>query len=422
MLSGNAIVELADGQLEITGDSASNILNVARQEDNDITDATTVPHISIEGTGDGTFDYYSFEVNEADERGIFDIDYENFDTQLFLYDDAGNLLAENDDNGGDPGSGGGTASLIDYIFSTPGAYTIGVGQWPSSDDGGEIDGAVPEEGDVYTLHISLENHALNEGGEDPVAEVEPNHPRAGAQNVDGAGWNLETDETTINGELSPAVFLDSEVVDVVLKTKQGEDLVEIEGLKLAGGISVDTGVGGDSLTIRSVQTAGGLHVDTRQGNDEIVLSISTFGGDVHIETRQGDDSVLIDAAFGDVAFGSNVDINTGQGNDLVDFFLIFSQISFNRDLTIDLGNGDDSARLSTFNGFFGAINIGGDLTINARNGDDRVSVEGGNFVVGGDVGLFGGPGVDSPFDDQVLGDDVIVGGQAIVEGFEILVV
>ena len=38
--------------------------------------------MSILGTGNGTFDYYSFTAN-AGAVGIFDIDAENFDTELF---------------------------------------------------------------------------------------------------------------------------------------------------------------------------------------------------------------------------------------------------------------------------------------------------------------------------------------------------
>ncbi|MCH8840502.1 MAG: PPC domain-containing protein, partial [Planctomycetes bacterium] len=150
--------------------------------------STSLPHISIQGTGDGTFDYYSFTVANAGDQAVFDIDFENFDTELFLYDTNGNLLAQNDDNGGDPGSGGGLASLINFTFALPGTYIIGVGEFNSFDDGGQIDGNTPDPGDTYTLHISLQNHGLNPGGADPVAEVEPNEP---GSNVDFFAVDLE---------------------------------------------------------------------------------------------------------------------------------------------------------------------------------------------------------------------------------------
>ena len=60
--------------------------------------STTIPDVTISGSGDGTFDYYSFAVNRAGDRAIFDIDQANFDTEIFLYDLLGSLLAENDDS------------------------------------------------------------------------------------------------------------------------------------------------------------------------------------------------------------------------------------------------------------------------------------------------------------------------------------
>ena len=34
-----------------------------------------IPHLTVKGTGDGTVDYYSFDVANAGDRGIFDIDF-----------------------------------------------------------------------------------------------------------------------------------------------------------------------------------------------------------------------------------------------------------------------------------------------------------------------------------------------------------
>ena len=72
-----------------------------------ISSSTTIPHVSIYGTGNGTFDYYSFTVSTPGSRGIFDIDFgitgtgffsrRGIDTELFLFDNAGNFLVGNDD-------------------------------------------------------------------------------------------------------------------------------------------------------------------------------------------------------------------------------------------------------------------------------------------------------------------------------------
>ncbi|HUR55183.1 MAG TPA: pre-peptidase C-terminal domain-containing protein, partial [Gemmataceae bacterium] len=119
-----------------------------------VTQSFTIPHITVLGTGDGTFDYYSFTAGAGD-RGIFDIDFENFDSMLFLYGPSGNLLAVSDDNGGDPGSGSFFASYIDYTFAAAGTYTIAVAQFYSYDVGGGVDGTPIFLGQVYSLHVSL---------------------------------------------------------------------------------------------------------------------------------------------------------------------------------------------------------------------------------------------------------------------------
>ncbi|MBC8290507.1 MAG: hypothetical protein H8E37_09340 [Planctomycetes bacterium] len=51
-------------------------------------------------------------------------------------------------------------SFIDFLFGTSGSFVIGVGAFDSTDSGGLITGKAPDFGDVYSLHISLENHAL----------------------------------------------------------------------------------------------------------------------------------------------------------------------------------------------------------------------------------------------------------------------
>ncbi len=140
----------------------------------DIPNSTTRPHVSVTGTGDGTFDYYSFTVQNAGDVGTFDIDDENFDTELFLFDSNGNLLAFNDDGDDGDGSGFTLASFLQFTFTSPGQYYLGVGEFNSNAAGGEVTGNPPDAGDSYTLHFSLDNHPLNATGDDPLVEVEPN--------------------------------------------------------------------------------------------------------------------------------------------------------------------------------------------------------------------------------------------------------
>jgi len=51
--------------------------------------STIIPHVSIAGTGDNSYDYYQFTVSTVPALAIFDIDDANFDTYLRLYNEAG---------------------------------------------------------------------------------------------------------------------------------------------------------------------------------------------------------------------------------------------------------------------------------------------------------------------------------------------
>ena len=176
-----------------------------------ITDSTTVPHVSVQATGNDTFDYFSFTVPAAGARGIFDVDFENFEPVMYLYDAAGNVVTFNDDGPGDPGDNGPFATYIDWTFAAPGTYTLALGRFGSADFMGQLVNFPVATGDVYTLHFSVAGHAPGAGG-DPVAEVEPNDPSAPhspfysafAQNLDTSGdWVLNADPNFYQPETLP---------------------------------------------------------------------------------------------------------------------------------------------------------------------------------------------------------------------------
>ncbi len=124
--------------------------------------STIIPHISIPGTGDGTFDYYSFTAT-PNSRAIFDIDNNNFNTRLYLYRPNGSLLASNTVGSGgitDAAQGTTSASFIDTIIANAGVYVIAVGRSNSTNNNGQIEGNAPLAGHAYTLHVSIENHPL----------------------------------------------------------------------------------------------------------------------------------------------------------------------------------------------------------------------------------------------------------------------
>lgn len=136
--------------------------------------AQEIPHITIQGTGDGTFDYYSFSV-PAGARGIFDIDGawggdSSFDSELFLFRDNGDgtftYIIGDDDSlvsdgglGSEPTSTGDTGtydSYLDHTFTEAGTYVIAVGRWDSFGSSSGASGNRPLEGHTYLLQVSLE--------------------------------------------------------------------------------------------------------------------------------------------------------------------------------------------------------------------------------------------------------------------------
>ena len=70
--------------------------------DPNITEATSIPHTTIVAVGDNRIHDYAFFVT-AGSRGIFDVDQNNFDTFMFLFDGNGNRLAFSQDFTFDPG-------------------------------------------------------------------------------------------------------------------------------------------------------------------------------------------------------------------------------------------------------------------------------------------------------------------------------
>ncbi|WP_174782884.1 choice-of-anchor Q domain-containing protein, partial [Dolichospermum sp. UHCC 0299] len=116
--------------------------------------STTYDHVSILGTGDGTFDLYRFNAL-ANTQLVFDIDNNNFDTILRLWNPNNNqLLALNDDGIETGNTGNSTASFLTYKTLTTSDYVIGVYRYSSSAL------TPPATGDSYTLHLSMLNDAV----------------------------------------------------------------------------------------------------------------------------------------------------------------------------------------------------------------------------------------------------------------------
>ncbi len=137
--------------------------------DQNIDNATTRPHVTVQGTGDGSVDYYAFTVITAGSNATFDIDgaYPGFNSWLQLLDASGDVLAYKDDGPVDPGSeayysGGGSSysrdSFLAYTFSATGTYVIRVGSNDNVTPLVDLPKPIPS-GASYTLHISLDHGA-----------------------------------------------------------------------------------------------------------------------------------------------------------------------------------------------------------------------------------------------------------------------
>lgn len=124
--------------------------------------STSIPHVTIIGAGNNSYDYYSFDVDVVPSKVIFDIDYgyeankdDAVDIYLFLYDSDEVLLAQNDDASksyGAQGSSSQVDSFLEFEFTETGRYTLKVARYPNA--------LIPVD-DTYQLHISLENATLD---------------------------------------------------------------------------------------------------------------------------------------------------------------------------------------------------------------------------------------------------------------------
>jgi hypothetical protein len=146
--------------------------------------STTVPHATINGTGDNTYDYYSFTVPEGGGIATIDIDggYNTdinglpyvLDSCLRLFD---SLDAEQQNNNGfitatcdqyyrDPGSQDLRDSALAYPLN-PGTYYVKVGTYFDN---------VIEAGAGYTLHVSIPNHPVQEVADNTAPTVDSTNP------------------------------------------------------------------------------------------------------------------------------------------------------------------------------------------------------------------------------------------------------
>jgi hypothetical protein len=154
---------IAEVEPNNTGATAQNVNgNFSLDSDPTITSSTTIPHVSIRATGNGTYDLYRFTTSGG--TIILDIDNTNGnnsigsadDTEIGLWNATGNLIDSNDDSfPADAGSTSGWNSFLTRFSQAAGDYIVGVCRFSCSfGDNFSISGAALLQGNAYTLHIS----------------------------------------------------------------------------------------------------------------------------------------------------------------------------------------------------------------------------------------------------------------------------
>ncbi len=127
------------------------------------------------------------------------------------------LLGGNDDSFTGAGAGGSTFStdsFLEYTFTSPGLYVIGVGQFPSTGSVGGITGSPPAAGQTYTLQVSVEG-AGSATLADSIQVVIP----AGSASVD-------VDLASVQDYLVDGDQI-AKVVAYVLRLSSGEDTLVV---------------------------------------------------------------------------------------------------------------------------------------------------------------------------------------------------
>ena len=161
----NSIAEAQNMDSSFTLTNAIDIGNEA------INTSTSVPHTTVFGTGNNSFDYYSFTVSNVPAKGYFDIDHSvNINSHLDLFNSQNQLLASNDDAPASYGQSGSVTdqtingvaisqdSFLSYRFDTVGTYYIRVGEVDSS-SGATVAGNINN--GFYQLHSSLKTLSSN---------------------------------------------------------------------------------------------------------------------------------------------------------------------------------------------------------------------------------------------------------------------
>lgn len=257
--------------------------NFSLASDPDIFDSTTMLHSTVNATGNGKGGFYKVDlaagtVLTVDIDGIADPDVH--DSWLRLLDADGNIIAENDDGGGDPGSVTSRDSSLVHVVQETGTYYILEGSWSPDAPGDGWAEAVPE-GSTYKVNVSVEF---------PPEPVEPGVAGAdvltGGRGSDLLDGGLAAD--TLTGGAGEDSFrfttaLGNGNVDRITDFNVADDMILLDNL-------IFEAVGGDgALALRAFhRSASGLAHDA---NDRIIYDTDS-GFLTYDADGTGDDAAI----------------------------------------------------------------------------------------------------------------------------------
>ncbi|MEH6665668.1 MAG: M10 family metallopeptidase C-terminal domain-containing protein [Brevundimonas sp.] len=275
------------------------------QFDQDVISSTTVPHATVQATGNGNYEWYSF-TGAAGQTVNIDIDGTNgIDTVVRIYDAAGNPLAQNDDGPVDVGSGVRQDSFLTFTLPASGVFYIVVGTFAGPGSGGFVAYDPIPAGAGYTLNVSLT------GAEAPVTGYEGSRLDGGDGNdqlygglggdilVGGAG-----DDRMEGGAGDDFYYVDSRADVVIEAAGEGDDTVfarvsfdaratHVENLRAQGNAAINL-VGNDLNNLIVGNNAA--NILKGMGGDDQMQGLG--GADTYYVDSRGD--VVVEVAGGGI--------------------------------------------------------------------------------------------------------------------------
>jgi Ca2+-binding RTX toxin-like protein len=397
-----------------------------------ITNATSVPHATINATAaGGAVEYYKVEVTQAGAKAVFDIDGTGTltDSIIELVNSSGTVLASNDTGPGDPGTTTGDDGYISYTFAAPGTYYIRVGGYTP----GQTAAQPLSAGQTYQLHISLEGAAavtttvsanntsslVADGGEgnDLLQGTLANDTLTG-----GTGSDTASFVHAFSGGSTTGVTVDLNTQGVAQNTvAAGSDTLSgIENLigsalndTLTGNVGdnvIEGGLGADTLV-------GGAGSDTASyANSKLGVTVSLASqGAAQNTVTAGSDTLsgfenLLGSGFNDSLTG-DANVNTLSGGAGDDTLNPGANTAGNVDL-LDGGAGSDTASFAGLGAVTATLNGGTDAsaTIGGATVATLRSIE--NLLGGANADTLTGD-TNANVIDGGMGDDVLTGGDGV---------